>query len=559
MSIIKSNSSLIAFDNSNYKLERNFEFLSYVQSFQLNTKVNNIYKKSIGKQLSDVYQYVSPDIDFTINYLQRNDFFTEFLFGFDISNNDNHSFLHKFSNLNFYNKNALILFSEDNGDLSKTIDSTGFDDILLIALKNIFIKKYNFSYKINELPSVSASFSATNLSISKFEKFNDLIYKFTTPEKEDIFISKNSINDLYDIINISNYSNVTYTVSNFSLSSSHELIEIPGIDLSSFVNSLANSIDFSIDFNRKNVYSFEGEFNNSSFKKLVFPIQASLSINGYSNIINNGNLDLFFKSNKNFNITIDIGGENTDSYYQLIFENLYIDSFSYSIQLNNKLEYSLSSSFEISENSGFKIKQIRTNTDIILGIKSNDNCYLLTCTNDYLTTRDIDKYGSVSGQNIYLCMGDKNICIGINNLSFCNGYLNCCIDILRSGYVPYFRASICSGYASDGTGGYFLVAESNCLFYKAINNNWFDTINWFCDSSLNQQAKIFPTTCTYAVISGNSSPLVDLDCINWTTPKLINACNLTTQNGVLFCSSLFNLFSGTLSGTASFYGNSNLI
>ena len=88
MSILKSNSALIAFDNSSLSNPNEFSFLNYVQSFSLNNTSNRLNQKYLGSSTLNKTQFVQPEVDLSIKYIQKNDFFNEKLFGFNIILND---------------------------------------------------------------------------------------------------------------------------------------------------------------------------------------------------------------------------------------------------------------------------------------------------------------------------------------------------------------------------------------------------------------------------------------------------------------------------------------
>jgi hypothetical protein len=91
--------------------------------------------------------------------------------------------------------------------------------------------------------------------------------------------------------------------------------------------------------------------------------------------------------------------------------------------------------------------------------------------------------------------------------------------------------------------------------------NWFNYRNWYTNSQLTSRSLSFAQTGNIAIICGNKGPIINLSCNYWYTPKLINALNLTDDNGVCFFSPLNQQigFSGIVSGSASFYGGSYLI
>ena len=98
MSLIKSNSSLIGFNDYHVYGSNRYEFLQYVQSLSLNIDTNRIEQKSIGEEFAENHQYVFPDVSLDINYIQQNTFFNELLFGFKLDNDINQSSFYELIN-----------------------------------------------------------------------------------------------------------------------------------------------------------------------------------------------------------------------------------------------------------------------------------------------------------------------------------------------------------------------------------------------------------------------------------------------------------------------------
>lgn len=349
MSIIKSNSALIAFDQGYVDKLDEFIFLNFLQSLSFDIKTNRIDSKHIGQSKSLVNQFVEPEISLNINFLQRKDFLNESLFGLILSPNsiEKQSFFKKIIQNNFFNKNAFILFNEVQGyDL---IYSKLNNSISSVSMGNLYLNTYSVSYKINQLPTVSIDFLCNNIKIDKIT--NDL--KLKNWDNSELQLDNSALENLKLDTNNAEFlvyvMNGLYASTNFN-SNSYS----PGISIDSLLNGIIQSLDVSINLNRNKLYFFN-QTNTVSERNVILPIKGSLKISGISFNLNIGNIKEFFERNSSFYIVLDILDELKQTSSTVIYENLIVESFSYSINLNGFLEYSLDCSFQITDIDGLKI------------------------------------------------------------------------------------------------------------------------------------------------------------------------------------------------------------
>ena len=191
MAIIKSNSSLVAFDASFFYNDNKFVFLNYIQSFEITTSTKRTNHKSLGKDVLIRKQFVKPDIVLNLTFLQSNSLVNEVLFGFNkiLKESQLSSFAQNFltgrglyqygfNNGVFSNRSAFAIFNEkDSEDLLLKINNEDFnEDMITMSLGNLFINSYSFSYTINQLPIVSCSFLCSDLKLGKLEKRDSVFY-----------------------------------------------------------------------------------------------------------------------------------------------------------------------------------------------------------------------------------------------------------------------------------------------------------------------------------------------------------------------------------------------
>jgi hypothetical protein len=353
MQLIKSNSVLIGFKNDNFRNVIDYDFLCLVQSISLSINKNNLITKSIGSDLSNKSQFINPDVSLDITFLQRNDFWNERIFGFNFIENEsiNTSALSNFIE-NFSNSSAVLLMSDLNkNDLVNNIKINGFsEDFTSLALDRLYLDKYSISYSTENIAMVTCSFSMSNFNISKL--INDSGIKFKNCNNENTELTDKSIEDFFLLTNTNPSGFLVYSAKNFNATNN---VDISAIDISTLSNSSITKLDFSIDFNRSKYYFFENGAN-PALRKLMVPLKYSLNINGISANFTEGDIEKI-KENKTFNFLISIGDSTNTigSYTKLLYENLVIENFNYSLNMQGFLEYSLTFSGEISSTSGFKI------------------------------------------------------------------------------------------------------------------------------------------------------------------------------------------------------------
>lgn len=124
-------------------------------------------------------------------------------------------------------------------------------------------------------------------------------------------------------------------------------------------------------------------------------------------------------------------------------------------------------------------------------------------------------------------------------------------EVANTEFVQGVFAVLDGGYFDDsyipptpsGTGKYF---------YSTSSTDWSSLSNWFTNSNHTLQAGTLPTSATDVIILGNVAPVVDLDAQYWIQPNSINAGTA----GIVFNSSAFGNVTCSISGQATFNGNS---
>jgi hypothetical protein len=381
MSLIKSNSALVAFTKAGNNQNSKFIFLHFIQSMSLDIKTNRINSKHIGSSKALTNQFVEPDVNLNITFLNTKDFFNEFLFGFNFGQG---SALKNIINLENFHKNSLILLNDiDDQDL---IDNGSKSLKYYASIGNLYLENYSLSYKINSLPIVSAAFVGNNLKIGNSEEgfiseiplygfeFNDWD-GLNNQEKEEIFSNLKSDTEQKS-------DRLIYVMNGISaVTDLLETAKFPGSSFSSFLDGVIQDLDITINFNRKK-FLFFNETNNAADRKIILPIVGDIKLTGISAHLNIGDLKTFFSANEKFKIDISII-DDQQVVSNVICNNVVIESYSYSINLNGFLEYSISCSFQANEDFEIKTSVFEINSA---------NYNFLTSENQSLTSLNGDSF-----------------------------------------------------------------------------------------------------------------------------------------------------------------------
>jgi hypothetical protein len=367
MPIIKSNSALVAFDSSAYNDLDTFVFLNYIQSFSLNISSKRINHKSLGSDSLIRRQFVKPAVELNLSYFQEKGLSNETIFGFYkiITGGYQASFARSLinfsSNKGFSNRSAVVIFSDTPEDLILKINSGGFDsNFITLSVGNLFINSYSISYKINQIPIVSCSFLCSDFKLANLLRTDNIFTRFYVKNWDDrnIQITSSSVSDLKTANDYASQF-LNYLMRDFKFENNFSSTSTPGPKIDNFLDGLIQSVDMSIDFNRSEFYFFNSG-DDVSDRQINVPIKIDLNISGISNNFEIGDLNLFFNQDQRFSCSILMGIESdiSSNCSKLIFENLCVESFDYSIDVNGMLNYTIKCYCEVNQTSGFKILEI---------------------------------------------------------------------------------------------------------------------------------------------------------------------------------------------------------
>lgn len=390
MNIIKSNSTLIGFYKSFLNLDDQ-NILQYIQSMSIAVSKNISTAKSIGSDISYKNQFVDPDVILDISYFQKIDFENENIFKFNLNSKS------LFTDIvmdNAFNINAFILMSESQPDLINYIVNNDLStDMIGIFLENLYLDKYSINYSLDSPAIVNCSFLTNLKSISKLIKYtnpNENIdyYKLSSSSKTSI--NKQKINEFKDISNFNN-DQFIYTTKFFNINSNYnDNQSFLGPDLSSLLNGCINKFDFSVNLNRSKYYFLGNQISSVQNRQIILPIKYTLNISGISIKTSPLNASDFLSKNNLLKFSIEVGDKNSTNLSGsgiILFENLTVENYSYFLDLNGNLNYTISFSGEITPTSGFSYNFLKPIGVFDRRVVSSDLYELLTAEGNSIFTK----------------------------------------------------------------------------------------------------------------------------------------------------------------------------
>lgn len=357
--ILKSNGAFVLVgEYPSWKTSNDYpSFFPLVQNLTFGLANERQQVKQLGNKNYIVNDLIrSPDINLNIDYYLSPYLCNESLLGFNVGFVIPQSIVPpggNFLNNNFYvvidNREGIDASTEIRKRFPEVVDFSGFS---VISFGNCYLTKYSLSCSVGQTPMVSTSYLCSNM------KTDNMINNVLTIPAINLE-SGNAINagvlDLgnlnypiisgkleQDEIDISKLSVASVGASFFSL----ENLQVSGIPLSGANQAILQNLDFNLDFNRDSIYGFGSNYVYD--RKLKYPIIGTVDIQAFVSGLNSGfitgmiekenkyNFDISFKSDKNPLVT---------GFYN--FKNLKLESFNYSMSVNNIMNFSASFSLEI--------------------------------------------------------------------------------------------------------------------------------------------------------------------------------------------------------------------
>lgn len=362
----KSNSILLAFDSSAFSAELNdFVFIPYLQNIQITNGLEKNSIKSLGKNFLDKKFYTDPDFNLSFSYIQEKAFLSEIFLGLYVNSysSSDESILKKLI-FNERNERAFAIFNENGSeDILYKIKNQGYsENLIAFSFANLYLNSYSISYSLGNLPIAAVNLTFEDFSVSNVLKQSTSYFVKDTKEN-NILLSDQWIESFFNKTNKNFAKRMMSSRMDFSISTNYSNLNIPSSNFDVLSSSNVQSIDFSINFEREKFFSFNSG-NKPLKRNIIIPAIGKLSVQGFTSTFNKKSLTSLKNSDNKFYIELYYGVDNSSSGYSKIrFENITVDSFSYSISIDGVLNYSIECSIEVNEISGMKLTTITSLDD----------------------------------------------------------------------------------------------------------------------------------------------------------------------------------------------------
>jgi hypothetical protein len=340
-------------------------FFGLVQGCDFTVQADRQKIKSIGTKRYLINDSVkAPNVDLNLRYYLSSYINNELLMGFRGSEK---IYEPGFADMKSMNNNFYIMMERDAGkdgmdeirkEQVNQINFSGFD---VLSFGNSYLKKYSINFNVGQIPVVNASFACSNV---KFDSLTDNTLKVPSVSPYGIEDDKKlNLSTLYLTIK-SGYVSGNPSVTEYNLPAVVpskvnvflDELEIGGAPLGFDSEPLVQSLSIDIDFPRNDLY---GLGSNYVFdRKIQYPINATININTLVSGLNSGFISEMYSSEALYGLTVRFADEQEDSISYYAFKKLRLESFSYSLDINNILNYNASFSCQITDDSNFFIKRI---------------------------------------------------------------------------------------------------------------------------------------------------------------------------------------------------------
>jgi hypothetical protein len=369
--ILKSNSSFILIgDNPAWKTtSETGRLFSLVQDSSFSVNMDRQTAKQLGYQNYCINDLVkAPDVILNIDYYLSPFLINESLLGFGCNTPSDTQVIGSINNKNY---NFYIV--TDNDELKDGFDeikrtdteNINFSGFSVLSFGNCYLTKYSVNFSNNQIPKASISLKCSNM---KFESLtgNNITIPAVNPQNGTSNSAGNfNLKDLYltvtganvrDVLNRSEYNPPILKPYNTKFNLKN--LEIGGIPLQQSSSPILKSFNLDINFERVDLYGFGSNYVFD--RKLQYPVNAQINISASVSGFNSGFLSGILKNETGYDLDVTIYDtvelDNVTGYYK--FKNTKLNSFNYSMRVNEIMDFNAQFSLPLTDNSGFLMSKV---------------------------------------------------------------------------------------------------------------------------------------------------------------------------------------------------------
>lgn len=371
--VIKSNSAFVLIGNSPAWItgEDDGKLLSLVQNCNFSINAQRQPTKQLGSQFYAANNiFAAPDVEFSLDYYLTPYLSNELLAGLSVPEQ---SYSPAVSGVRGKSNNIYLLMDTKNGtdgfDEPRRADplNANFSGFNSIAFGNCFCNRYSVSFGINQIPTASMGFIASNV------RFESLTGNRISVPAINLASGNNSGSGYLNLSNL--YQTITGNFIQFdeqlkteyappvaspnTSSFSLEKMDIGGTDLRDSANPILQSFSLDLEIPRTSLYGLGSKY--AFDRKMQFPIRGQTQISCLFSGVDTGDLNNLFPYEKKYSFEVAFCDDKklNTGFYKI--DHARLESASYSMSVNNVMQFNASFSFEANEQTGLFMKRA-TNT-----------------------------------------------------------------------------------------------------------------------------------------------------------------------------------------------------
>jgi hypothetical protein len=381
--ILKSNSAFVAIGQSPSWTTGNdsARLFSLVQNCNFSVSNERQKLKQIGNKSYAVNDLVrAPNVELSFDYYLSPYINNELAMNFQQKTADNMgAFINmKNTNNNFY----IVIDPEDLRDAfdqpkNPIITNTSYSGFNVLSFGNCYLNKYSVNFSLNEIPTVSVGFEASNMKFDVLTGNSITIPAINSMVGNSVNAGSLNLSGFYSSLTgnfITGLSNgkteynppvVVPSYCTFSLQN----LQVGGVSLSAQSKPILQSLSLNFDLPRTPLYGLGSNYVYN--RKLEYPINGSVSLSAQVSGFSSGFLSgmLYNESGYNFDISFSEPSKFATGFYSIT--NARLDNFNYSMAVNDVLNFTAEFSVETNDSAGFLIDRKTVKNPLLWSAISN--------------------------------------------------------------------------------------------------------------------------------------------------------------------------------------------
>jgi hypothetical protein len=381
--ILKSNSAFVAIGQSPSWTTGNdsARLFSLVQNCNFSVSNERQKLKQIGNKSYAVNDLVrAPNVELSFDYYLSPYITNELAMNFQQKTVDNMGAFINMKNTdnNFY----IVIDPEDLRDAfdqpkNPIITNTSYSGFNVLSFGNCYLNKYSVNFSLNEIPTVSVGFEASNMKFDVLTGNSITIPAINSMVGNSVNAGSLNLSGFYSSLTgsfITGASNgkteynppvVVPSYCTFSLQN----LQVGGVSLSTQSKPILQSLSLNFDLPRTPLYGLGSNYVYN--RKLEYPINGSVSLSAQVSGFSSGFLSgmLYNESGYNFDISFSEPTKFATGFYSIT--NARLDNFNYSMAVNDVLNFTAEFSVETNDSAGFLIDRKTVKTPLLWSAISN--------------------------------------------------------------------------------------------------------------------------------------------------------------------------------------------